>query len=51
MNNLILLYITVSLTTVTITPVGDKNVVDIVEGETQTSTCTTYSSRPAAWIQ
>ena len=39
------------MTTVTITPAGDNNVVDIVEGETQTFTCTTDSSRPAAWIQ
>jgi hypothetical protein len=36
---------------VTITPAGDNNVVDITEGETQTFTCTTDSSRPAAWIQ
>ena len=35
----------------TITPAGDNNVVDITEGETQTFTCTTDSSRPAAWIQ
>ena len=39
------------MTTVTITPTGDNNVVDIIEGETQTFTCTTDSSRPAAWIQ
>jgi hypothetical protein len=39
------------VTTVTITPAGDNNVVDIIEGETQTFTCTTDSSRPAAWIQ
>ena len=39
------------MTTVTITPAGDNNVVDIVEGETQTCTCTTDSSRPVAWIQ
>jgi hypothetical protein len=39
------------LTTVTITPAGDNNEVDVVEGETQTFTCTTDSSRPAAWIQ
>ena len=39
------------MTTVTITPAGDNNVVDIIEGETQTFTCTTDSSRPAAWIQ
>jgi hypothetical protein len=37
--------------TVTITPAGDNNVVDIIEGETQTFTCTTDSGRPAAWIQ
>jgi hypothetical protein len=39
------------VTTVTITPAGDNNVVDIIEGETQTFNCTTDSSRPAAWIQ
>ena len=39
------------MTTVTITPAGDNNVVDIIEGETQIFTCTTDSSRPAAWIQ
>ena len=39
------------MTTVTITPSGDNNVVDIIEGETQTFNCTTDSSRPAAWIQ
>ena len=35
----------------TITPAGDNNVVYIIEGETQTFTCTTDSSRPAAWRQ
>ena len=39
------------MTTVAITPAGDNNVVDIVEGETQTFTCTTDSCRPVAWIQ
>jgi hypothetical protein len=39
------------VTTVTITPAGDNTIVDIIEGETQTFTCTTDSSRPAAWIQ
>jgi hypothetical protein len=39
------------VTTVTITPAGDNNVVDIAEGKTQTFTCTTYFSRPAASIQ
>ena len=34
----------------TITP-GDNSVLDIIEGETQTFTCTTDSCRPAAWIQ
>jgi hypothetical protein len=48
---IIIIYITVPVTTVAITPAGDNNVVDIVEGETQTFTCTTDSSRPAAWIQ
>jgi hypothetical protein len=36
---------------VTITPGGDNNVVDIIEGQTQTFTCITDSCRPAAWIQ
>jgi hypothetical protein len=48
---IIIIYFTVSVTTVTTTPAGDNNVVDIIEGETQTFTCTTDSSRPAAWIQ
>jgi hypothetical protein len=38
-------------TTVSRQQAGDNNVVDIIEGETQTFTCTTDSSRPAAWIQ
>jgi hypothetical protein len=36
---------------VTLTPAGYNNAVDMIEGETQTFTCTTGSSRPAAWIQ
>ena len=48
---IIIIYITVPVTTVTISPVGDNNVVDIIEGETQTFTCTTDSRRPAAWIR
>jgi hypothetical protein len=48
---IIIIYITVPVTTVTITPAGDNNVVGIAEGETQTFTCTTDSSRTAAWIQ
>ena len=47
----IIIYITVPVTSVTINPAGDNNVVYIIEGETQTFTCTTDSSRPAAWIQ
>jgi hypothetical protein len=39
------------VTTATISPAGGNNVVDIVEGETQTFICITDSSRPAAWIQ
>jgi hypothetical protein len=35
----------------TITPAGNNNAVDIIEGETHTFTCTTDFSRPAAWIQ
>jgi hypothetical protein len=46
---IIIIHITVPVTTVTIIPAGDKNVVDIIEGETQTFTCTTDSSRPASW--
>ena len=38
------------MTTVKITPAGDNNVVDIIEGETNIFTCTTYSCRPAAWV-
>ena len=48
---IIITYVTVSVTTVTIAPAGDNNVVDLTEGETQTFTCTTDSSRRAAWIQ
>ena len=44
------IYITVPVTTVTFTPSGDNNVVDIIEGQTQTFTCTTNPIRPAAWI-
>jgi hypothetical protein len=43
--------ITVPVTTVKIIPAGETNVVDIIEGETQTFTCTTDSSRPDSWIQ
>jgi hypothetical protein len=50
-NGIIIIDITVPVTTVTITPAGDNNVVDIVEGKTQTFTCTTDSSRPTGWIQ
>ena len=46
-----IIYIKVPVTTVTITPAGDNNVVYIIEGETHTCTCTTDSSRPTAWIQ
>ena len=45
---IIIIYITVPMTTVTISPAGDNNEVDIVKGKTQTYTCTTDSSRPAA---
>ena len=48
---LIIIYITGPVTTVTITPAGDNNVVDIIEGQTQIFTCTTDSCRPAAWIE
>ena len=46
-----IIYVAVPVKTVIITPGGDNNVVDMIEGETQTFTCTTGSSRPAAWIQ
>ena len=39
------------MSNVTLTPAGDNNVVDIIEGETHTFTCTTDPSRPAVWIQ
>ena len=48
---IIIIYITVPVTTVTITPADDSNVVYIIEGEPQTFACTTDLSRPAAWIQ
>jgi hypothetical protein len=48
---ILIIYITVPVTTVTIIPAGDNNVKYIIEGETQNFTCTTDSSRPAAWIQ
>ena len=47
---IIIIYITVPVTTVTFTPSGDNNVVDIIEGQTQTCTCTTNPIRPAVWI-
>ena len=34
-----------------ITPAGDNNIVDIIDGETKTFNCNTDSSRPATWIQ
>jgi hypothetical protein len=46
-----IIFITVPVTRVTITPAGDNDVVGIIEEETHTFTCTTDSSRPAAWIQ
>ena len=39
------------MTTVTLTPAGDNTVVDMMEGDTETFTCTTHSGRPAALIQ
>ena len=47
----IIIYISVPVTTVTIPPAGDKNVVYIVEGEIWTVTCAADSSRAAACIQ
>jgi hypothetical protein len=47
---IIIIYITVPVTTVTFTPSGDNNVVDVIERQTQTFTCTTDPIRPAAWI-
>ena len=44
----IIIYISVPLTTVTITPGGDNNVVYILEGEIWTVTCVADSSRAAA---
>jgi hypothetical protein len=48
---ILIIYITAPVTRVTITPAGDDNVTYISEGETRNFTCTTDSSRPAAWIQ
>ena len=47
----IIIYISVPLTTVTITPGSDNNVVDIVEEKLWTVICAADSSRPAGWIQ
>ena len=49
-NGIIIIYITVPVTPVTIIPAGDNNVAYIIEGEIQTFTFTTDSSRPLAWI-
>jgi hypothetical protein len=48
---MIIIYITVPVTTVTIPPADDNNAVIVIEGETEIFTCSTDSSRPAAWIQ
>ena len=47
---IIIICITVPVTTVTFPPSGDNNVVDNIERQKQTFTCTTYPIRPAAWI-
>ena len=47
---IIIIYITVPVTTVTFSPSDDNNVVEIIERQTQTFTCTTDPNRPAAWI-
>lgn len=39
------------MTTLTITPAVTNDIINVEEGQTQTSTCTTGPSRPAAWIQ
>jgi hypothetical protein len=38
---IIICYVTVPVTTVTITPADDNNVVDIIEGQIHTFSCTT----------
>ncbi|VDI75884.1 Hypothetical predicted protein [Mytilus galloprovincialis] len=43
--------IAVPVTTVTITPSGINNVANVAVGVKRTFSCTTGSSRPAAWIQ
>ena len=47
----IISYISVPVSTVTITPGGDNNVIYILEGEIWTVTCAADSSRAATWIQ
>ncbi|VDI59176.1 Hypothetical predicted protein, partial [Mytilus galloprovincialis] len=39
------------VTTVTITPSRDSNMIDVIDGDSQSFSCTTGLSRPAAWIQ
>ena len=48
---IIIIYITVPVTTVIITPGGDNNVVYILEGQIWIVTCVADSSRAASWIQ
>ena len=48
---IIIIYTTVPVTTVTLTPGGDNHVIYILEGEIWTVTCAADSSRAAASIQ
>ncbi|XP_071176454.1 nephrin-like [Mytilus edulis] len=45
------IYIHVPVAAVTITPAGDNNIIEVVEGAIQNFTCTTAASRPYAYIQ
>jgi hypothetical protein len=50
-SGIIIIYISVPVTSVTIIPAGDNNAVYIVEGAIWTVTCVADSSRPDGWIQ
>ena len=48
---IIIIDISVAVTSVTIIPAGDNNVVYFTEGEIWTVTCAADFGGPAAWIQ
>lgn len=51
LHNNYILFFTVPVTTVILKPAGVDNVLNVVEGKSQTLTCITNPSRPSALIQ